>query len=298
MKIVLIVNPRSGGKKGKKSLNAVERELALRNIEFDLRLTEHSGHVASLLGELDISKYDGVVSLGGDGTNYEVLNSLLMQNEPSLIPPIGIIPTGSGNSFAKDLSIASIDDGISALEAGNVRPVDVCSFTQDEKQHYFVNLTGFGFVTDVAKTAAGFKFLGDFSYIIGVLYRTIGLKFHQMELEVDGKTISGKNCFVEFCNSRYTGGGMLMAPNAKIDDGFFDIVIAAPLGRTSLIGTFPKIFKGAHGEHPAVTVLKAKCAKVVTIPPKTLLPDGEIFGETPTEINIHPGLVRYYCLDD
>ncbi len=296
MKIALIANPCSGGRRGKKSLNSVERALAARNIDFNLALTEHPGHVESLLGALELSSYDAVVSLGGDGTNYEVLNSLLTTHEPGDIPPLGILPCGSGNCFARDLNITSIEDGVSALAAGTVRHVDVCSFTQKEELHYFVNLTGFGFVTDVAKTASRFKFLGSFSYIIGVLYRIIGLKFHQLELEVDGKTISAKNCFVEFCNSRFTGGNMLMAPEARIDDGFFDIVIAAPLSRLGLIGTFPKIFRGTHVKHPAVTVLKATSAKVTTTPRKTLLPDGELFGETPTDINIHPGLVKYFYL--
>ncbi len=86
-----------------------------------------------------------------------------------------------------------------------------------------------------------------------------------------------------------------MAPDAKIDDGLLDVIIAAPLSRSSLIGTFPKIFKGKHGDHPALSAYRARRVRVVTIPPKVLLPDGEILGTTPTEINIHPELVRYFC---
>ncbi len=88
---------------------------------------------------------------------------------------------------------------------------------------------------------------------------------------------------------------MLMAPEAKIDDGFFDVVVTGPLGRMSLLATLPKIFKGTHGDNPAVRFFRAKKVKVLTAPPKVLLPDGEIFGTTPTEINIHPKLVRYFC---
>ena len=87
---------------------------------------------------------------------------------------------------------------------------------------------------------------------------------------------------------------MLMAPEAQIDDGLFDAVVLAPLSRLSLISTFPKIFKGTHGENPAVQFIKAKTARIRTQPQKILLPDGEIFGTTPTEINILPRLVRYF----
>ena len=294
MKIALIANPYSGGWKGKRLIPRVERMLKDHHIVYDLFCTEYHGHAFALVKQLELEKYDGVVSLGGDGTNYEVLNGLLKFYEKDRIPPLGIIPVGRGNSFLQDLHIYTIEDAISVLSRQNSRYVDACSFTYEEERFYFVNMTGFGFVTDVARTAFQFKFLGRFSYVIGVLHQIIGLTFHRMELEIDDQVISGTNCFVEFCNSRYTGGNMLMAPDAKIDDGLIDVIVAAPLTRTSLMFTFPKIFKGTHGDNPALDFYKARRVKVVTTPSKGLLPDGEIFGTTPTEINIHPKLIRYF----
>jgi diacylglycerol kinase family enzyme len=81
-----------------------------------------------------------------------------------------------------------------------------------------------------------------------------------MKLEIDGRRIDGENCFVAFCNSRYTGGRVLMAPDAAIDDGGLDVVVVGPLSRRSLLATFPK----------------------------TLLPDGEWFGSTPTRVAVLP----------
>ncbi len=294
MKIALIANPCSGGKRGGKLIPVVKKKLKDRNIKFDIFITEYHQHALDIVKNLSVNDYDSVVSLGGDGTNYEVLNGLLKFHGKNNIPPLGIIPVGRGNSFARDLDIMTTDDGILALARQNTRPVDVCSFTQARERFYFVNMTGFGFVTDAARTAVGFKFLGDLSYIIGVLYRTIKLAFHKMELEIDGNIIGGKNCFVEFCNSRFTGGNMLIAPDAKIDDGFFDVVILGPLSRISMMCTFPKLFKGLHGQNPAFKFIRAKKATVYTTPSKVLLPDGEIFGKTPAKINIHPKLVRYF----
>jgi YegS/Rv2252/BmrU family lipid kinase len=294
MKIALIANPYSGGWKGKRLIPRVEGKLKDHHIAYDLFRTEYHGHAFFLVKQLELEKYDGVVCLGGDGTNYEVLNGLLKFYGKDRIPPLGIIPVGRGNSFVQDLHIHTIEDAIAVLSRQNSRYVDACSFTHEEEHFYFVNMTGFGFVTDAARTAFQFKFLGRLSYVIGVLHRIIGLAFHRMELEIDGQVISGANCFVEFCNSKYTAGNMLMAPDAKIDDGLIDVIVAAPLSRTSLMCTFPKIFKGTHGDNPALDFYKARRVKVVTTPAKVLLPDGEIFGTTPTEINIHPKLIRYF----
>jgi diacylglycerol kinase (ATP) len=294
MKIALVLNPRIGAKKSKKLLLLAENRFKEANIRFDLFVTQYHGHAAEIIKNISLPEYDGIVSVGGDGTNYHVLNGLLKYHNDTELPPLGIIPAGRGNSFAKDLEIHTEEDGFAALSRGTTRAVDVCRFTQGKDLYFFVNLMGLGFVTDVAKTAAHFGWAGDLSYVIGVLYRTMILKFHQLDMEIDGHIISEKNCFVEICNSRFTGGNMLMAPAAKIDDGLFDVVVLSPISRANLISTFPKIFKGTHGDNPAVSFYQGKTAKIHTIPEKTMLPDGEIFGTSPTQIAILPGWVRYF----
>lgn len=293
MKIALIINPYSGGKKGIKRLPMIEKKLSETGIEYHTYLSLYHEHPLKIASELNIDEYDAVISVGGDGTNYHVLNGLLSVFKPEDIPPLGIIPIGSGNSFARDLDIYSMDDGIRAIVENKTKWVDVCSFSQPEKTFYFINLAGLGFVTDVAKTAQKFKWLGDFSYIIGIFHRTAKLHFHYIELEIDGQMISGENCFVEFCNSKFTGGNMLMAPEAEIDDGFMDIIIVDKLSRTSLLSTLPKIYSGTHIKHPAVRYIKAKSAKIRTRPDITLVPDGELFGNTPTTITVHHKMIRY-----
>jgi len=293
MKIALIVNPHAGGEKSRQLLPLIEKKLFFHHIECHTYISLYHGHILNITRELKIQTYDAIISMGGDGTNFQVLNGLLQVFKSKELPPLGIIPIGSGNSFAKDLDIFDYKDGIRSIVKNNPKWIDVCSFTQPRKRFYFVNLLGLGFVTDVAKTAQKFKFFKDFSYIIGVFYRTINLKFHGMELEINNKKITEKNCFVEFCNSRFTGGNMMMAPEAEIDDGIMDIIVAGKMSRTSLLTTLPKIFKGTHINHPAVRSFKAKKATIKTWPNKTLLPDGEILGETPSKIEVHPKMIRY-----
>ncbi len=294
MKIALIANSRSPKISAQNLSPDLKKALKENRIRFDLFATQYHGHAFEWVKQISVGEYDAIVSMGGDGTNYQVLNGVLKYHADAELPPLGIVPVGRGNSFARDLQIFSIADGIAALGRRTTRKVDVCCFSQNQDHYYFVNLMGLGFVTDVAQTAARFKWSADFSYVIGVFYRLMGLRFHEMILEIDGNILRGKNCFVEICNSKYTGGKMLMAPEAKIDDGFFDVVVLSPLSRMSLIATFPKIFKGTHGANPAVQFIRAKSASVHTQPPKNLLPDGEIFGTTPTDITILPRRVSYF----
>lgn len=292
-KILIIANPYSGGKRGGKVIPLVEKRLTESGISYNLEITEYQNHGYEIVRNSDISGYSAVVSLGGDGTNYEVLNGLMKNPGIEDMPVLGVIPVGSGNSFARDLDINTTEEGISSIVKKRTKNVDLCRYTQDGEYFYFVNLMGFGFVTDAAKTAAGFKWLGAMSYILGVLHKTIGLRFHQLEIEIDGKIFTGKNCFVEICNSRYTGGTMLMSPDSKIDDGYMDIVILSVLSRWSLIKTFPRIFKGTHLSHPAIEYKRCRKVRISTNPQKLLLPDGELKGTTPTEVDILPGHLRY-----
>ncbi|MCM2283892.1 MAG: diacylglycerol kinase family lipid kinase [Desulfobacula sp.] len=293
MRIALIINPHAGGKKGAKLLPVIEKKLSRAGVEYHTYLSLYHEHTVKIASELDIARYDAIVAVGGDGTNFHVLNGLLSRFKPETLPPLAILPIGSGNSFARDLNIFSLDDGLRAIFENKPGWIDVCSFSQAEKKYYFVNIAGFGFVTDVAETARKFKWLGDFSYIVGVFHRTLDLHFHHMELELDGRAVSGENCFVVFCNSRFTGGNMLMAPEARIDDGLMDIIIAGKLSRASLLSTLPKIYTGSHLCHPAVSHVQAKTVKIKTRPEKAMLADGEVLGTTPATITVHPRMIRY-----
>ena len=295
MKIALITNPYAGGYKSKQLLPMVKKCLRAQKINFDIFQTRHCDHAAEIIRSIKLQEYDALVAMGGDGANYQMLNALLKHHNEAQLPPLGIIPAGRGNSFARDLQLFTPEDAIDALSRSKTRLVDVCCFTQNTQVYYFINLMGMGFVTDVARTATRFRRTGDFSYILGIWHRMYNLNFYDLRMEIDGKIISGKNCLVEICNSRYTGGEMLIAPEAKIDDGLFDVVILKPLSRLNLLVALPKLFKGKHANHPRVRIIKGSTATIFTKPEKKLLPDGEMFGITPTQITILPRRVRYFC---
>jgi YegS/Rv2252/BmrU family lipid kinase len=296
MKIALIANAQSGRWRLKKLMPFLHSGLHARGIGFDLHLTRSNAEAAEILRRLPLDDCDALVTAGGDGTNYQLLNTLLRADEDRRLPPLGILPCGRGNSFARDLGLLSVQDGLDALAGGRLRPVDVCRFTQPGGPGYFVNLMGLGFVTDVAVTAARLPWLGDAGYAAGVFHRVLGLKPHRLTLDVDGERIAVDNCFVEICNSRYTGGAMCMAPEARLDDGLFDVVLLAPLSRLKLIASFPRIYRGTHGSLKEVRFIRGQKATITTTPVKRLLPDGEVSGATPTRVDILPRRAAYFCL--
>ena len=152
MKIPLIVNPYAGGKKGKKLLPLIEKKLSINHVDYHIYTSLYHGHILKITSELKIKDYDAIITIGGDGTNFYVLNGLLSSFKARQLPPLGIIPVGSGNSFAKDLNIHHYEDGIRSIVENNPRWIDVCSFTQAKKQFYFVNLIGLGIVDPNVKT--------------------------------------------------------------------------------------------------------------------------------------------------
>jgi len=216
MKVALIYNPYSGGKKSHQSLSLVHKELFENGVTTDMFTSEYHGHLQQIGSRLSVSKYNAILTMGGDGTHFHVLNGILSKNKAGTLPPLGIIPVGSGNSFVRDLEINSVKDSLKAFLDQNCKWVDVCSFRQNNKEIYFINTLGLGFVADVIKKAQYFKKLKNASYLIGVFLQTIGLKFHHLELETDTQKISNQNCLIAICNSRYIGGNMLIAPDGEL----------------------------------------------------------------------------------
>ncbi len=285
MKILLVYNNFAGNGRAQKNLPQVERLLNKYKIDFDLAITEHQAHGIEIVENADFSKYDGIVAAGGDGTLFEVINGYFKNQSEKRIP-IGVLPVGTGNAFARDLELdnTKIEEAIEIISNQKLRKVDVGKFTTEGKDFYFLNIIGAGFVVDANKTAQNFKFLGDFAYQIGVLYRILVLKFTKLRLEIDGKKIETKSTFVEISNTRYTGGDFLMAPTAEINDGLLDVTLVKKISRLRLLKGLVKIKTGEHIHLDEIDTFKAKQIKIESEKPLVLTPDGELLGITPVEI--------------
>jgi YegS/Rv2252/BmrU family lipid kinase len=294
MKLLLIANPVAGKNKGDKAISEAIPILAEKGIQYEIKISEYSGHAVQIAREFDASKFDGIVAVGGDGTLFEILNGLLKTNRDFDLP-IGQIPVGTGNSFIKDLNIQTVADAAEKIAGGKTRKLDVGFFKYPEGEHYFINLLGTGFVANVAHHAGKYKALGPLSYVIGVFEEVARLHPIPMEMTIDGKVFQRDYIFAEICNSTKTGGNMIMAPDAKIDDGLLDVILLNNISKLNLLKVFPQIFKGTHVLDSHVETFKCKQIRIVTETPQRLTPDGEVFGTTPIEVSILPNKINMFC---
>jgi len=290
----MIINPHAGKKRGMATAKSAIEKLKEHNIDVEMLISQKQGDSITIAENVDINNYDGILTVGGDGTLFEVINGLLKNNLDIKIP-IGQIPVGTGNSFIKDLGINNLEDSIRVIIEGKTKAVDLGEFSYSKGKHFFINLLGTGFVSNVAYRARKYKIFGSLSYIFGVLEEVVVLKSTKIEITIDGKLFEREAVFTEICNSRYTGGDMLMAPNAKIDDGLLDIVILNKVSRRKLLSLFPLLFKGEHIMDDAVEVFTGKNISLKSDKKLVLTPDGETFGETPIEVVIHPGKIEMFC---
>ncbi len=285
MKVLLIFNPKAANGRAIKNLEKIKKLLSEKGITPEIKLTEHRGHGIKLVENEDLSKYEAVLSAGGDGTLFETLNGIFRNKSTDKKPPIGIIPIGTGNAFVRDMDLktGNFKDAIEIISNGKKKKVDVGKFTTKEGIYYYINIVGLGFVSDVNGLAHKLKIFGNTSYTIAVFIKLIPLHTFKVKLNIDGKEIERDNIFVEVSNSRYTSN-FLMAPYAKIDDGYLDITLLNKTTRKRVIAAFPKIFSGKHIFLPEVETFKVKKLSIYTEENKILTPDGEMIGTSPVEI--------------
>ena len=292
MRILLVANPRSGRGDGHSIAQTLSGQLEAAGHECQIRRTDPRVSGRDIAREAAASA-ELLVVLGGDGSLFEVINGIM---DTPYRPRLAQIPVGTGNSFIKDLGVNSVADGLAAILGGKVRAVDLGQVVSASDSYYFINLTGAGFVARVAALAGRFKFLGSFSYTLAVLLLLPPLKARGLELVVDGVASARGALFVEICNSKKTGGDMIMAPEAKLDDGLFDVVIAKAMNRRQLLSLFPQIFKGTHVRSPLIESFKCRQISVRFETEEPVSPDGELVGTTPFEARVIPKALELYTL--
>lgn len=284
MKLLLIFNPSSGNNRATKLLPKIKKLLIKKSLAFDLYTTDYSLHGLEIARDADFENYDGIVVAGGDGTFFNVINGYF-QNASSQQIPLGIIPIGTGNAFARELGLkgSCIEDAIDIISYNKPKKIDLGQFKTQNKIYYFHNVLGIGFVSEVIEIANQLKFFGNFAYSLGVFYRVINLENHYVKIIIDGKILERETALIEISNTRYTSN-YLMAPNARIDDGLLDITLFNNLSRRKLLYCFPKMYTGKHIHLEEVETFKAKHISISTDLPRILSPDGELVGITPVDI--------------
>jgi YegS/Rv2252/BmrU family lipid kinase len=252
------------------------QRLTSAGLSADVRRTEGPGHATTLARQAAAQGAKLVVAVGGDGTLYEVVNGL-MSGQPGT-PALGILPLGTGNSFARDFDLHTPEKAFEALVRGGRRPVDVVRATHRDGHLYYINLLSVGFTAEAGGlTNRRFKGLGAAGYVAAVVVCVARLALPRFPHALDSGDVDDAPCvLLSFSNSQYTGGQMRMAPEADPTDGLLDVVRVGPMGRRRLLTVFPRIFSGAHVQAEEIDVRRTKRVDFSMQGPAEVMVDGEV----------------------
>jgi diacylglycerol kinase family enzyme len=208
-------------------------------------------------------------------------------------PRLGFLPMGTGNSFLRDFSDEGAEHSLAALKQGRARSCDVMRLRHRSGTLFWINICSIGFVADVnGLRARRFKAWGELGYVAAVVTSVVGLSYRAFPMRVDGGELDTEPLtFASFNNSKFTGGKMMMAPDADTSDGLVDVVCVGRLGRVDLLRTFPKIFQGTHVKHEAVRTAKAKRVVFEIDDEIDVMIDGEAERVIPMELDVLPGAI-------
>ena len=293
-RFIAIVNPAAGGGRAAKLAGPKLAELRARGLSIDVIASAAAGHAAQLAREAYAQGYRKFLAVGGDGTAHEILNGIFAEGPPARRVSLGFLPFGTGNSFLRDFSKDGAAASVSALLEGRSRAVDLLRLTHTKGQIYSFNLVSVGFAADVAAYAnRHLKPLGHFGYLLGIFVKLAQLRRRAFPLRSDEETEwDGRRClFLSLNNSKFTGGTMLVAPEADPADGLIEFVRWGPIGRLKLLWLLPRLYDGSHTKHPlasrkAVRRVEFNFGEAVDV---TI--DGEVFTLEPRVLEILPGVV-------
>ncbi|MCS1352684.1 diacylglycerol kinase family protein [Mechercharimyces sp. CAU 1602] len=280
---LFIINPVSGKGEAAQKWTWIEHVLKEQEIPYRGMFTQYAGHAQQLTIEWkDKPDVKAIIVIGGDGTVSEVGACLV----GSAIP-LGLIPSGSGNDFARTNHISM--DPIRALKrmlSHQVKKIDTAAWQEGT----MINSIGIGFdgmVTERANHSPLKKRIGKWVYVVATLQTLFRYQPSNVTIEVDESVHHYQRVWMTtICNSANFGGGMKICPRAKNDDGHLDLCIVHSLSPIGLLLFFPAVFLGYHVHHPAVSLLQGQKVKLSFDREQKAQADGEVLPHQPKKIEI------------
>jgi diacylglycerol kinase (ATP) len=290
-----IMNPAAGGGRSTRLLGPALDRLGAAGLEVDLAPTRGVGHATELAREAYRRGVRNFIAVGGDGTAYEVVNGLYPEAVSGDRPTLGFLPLGTGNSFLRDFTDRGVEYAIESLIAGRGRSCDVLRLRHKTGMIHYINLLSMGFSADVATLRArSFSAWGEPGYIASI-FLTLA-RFNRRPFPVkleDQEEFDRREClFLTFNNSKFTGGTMMIAPNANVNDGLIEYVRWGPIGRFGLIRNLPGLYDGTHIQHPLAERKAARKIQFDLSAPVDVMVDGEVLTLHCEELDVLPGALN------
>ncbi|HKB99019.1 MAG TPA: diacylglycerol kinase family protein [Terriglobales bacterium] len=310
-----IINPAAGGGRCGERVEAALDRLRAAGIALETAETNAVGHATQIAREAYGRGYRKFLAAGGDGTSYEIVNGLFPEGRSQVsglgsqgvsggsedqIPTLGFLPLGTGNSFLRDFEdgasgVRGLEHAIQALEARRSRACDVLRLTHKDGAIYYTNLLSVGFTADVAALRhRRFQGLGQFGYLLSIFLCLARLNRRPFPMRLEGqREFDTRRClFLTFNNSKFTGGTMMIAPNAVTDDGLIEYVRWGPIGRLGLIRNLATLYDGTHTRHPLAERQAVRRVDFQLDGPVDVMVDGEVLTLECRAIEVLPSALR------
>ena len=300
---VVIVNPKSqGGAVGKRWPELAD-EIG-RILPFDEVRTTGPGTAIELTRKALRAGADRVVALGGDGTVNEVCGGFFDEDGKAIAPEatFGLLPYGTGGDFRRTMNIPTkLVEAARIIAGGHRRRIDLGRLTYqsaagEQKTRIFVNIASFGVsgVVDRLVNESGKKLGGKLAFAIASARATWSYRNQRVELVFDGEAASRVELSINtvaVANGRFFGGGMMMAPDAEVDDGKFDVVALGDLRLGDLLRMSRRLYRGSHLTMDKVTHRRATVVEASPLEPGAAVEldvDGENLGRLPARFEVVP----------
>lgn len=304
---LVIVNPKSAGGSTKDSWTNKASDLRAHFGAFQVAFTKKAGDGIELAKRHSEAGRKFIIACGGDGTINEVANGILQSGKET---ELGILPSGTGGDFRKTLNIPQeTREAARVLQNGETKKIDVGrvsfqNFENETVERYFLNVASFGLsaaINEKVKEKDYFKWLpidalrGKVKYALSTLEKVLDTDYLTVRVKIDGrdeKSLNTLNFCV--CNARFFGGGMKIAPDAKLTDGLFNVVNIGDIKTLKIILQGYTLYRGTHYDLPEV---KNSLAKKIEVSPINnqqihIETDGELPGKLPAVFEIIPNALK------
>ena len=294
-----IVNPAAGGGLSADRLRSAIDRLQAGGIQIEVSQTNSPGQASELARGAYARGVRNFIAVGGDGTSFEVVNGLFPSASAAERPTLAFLPLGTGNSFLRDFSDQGVEYAIESILADRSRACDVLRLRHRTGIIHYINLLSIGFTADVATLRARrFSNWGELGYFISIFLTLARFNRRPFPVRAEGEAeFDRRRClFLTFNNSKYTGGTMMIAPNAKIDDGRIEYVRWGPIGRLGLIRNLPGLYDGTHIQHRLAECKSAQRIEFDLDSPVDVMVDGEVLTLHCEELDVLPGALNVTVL--
>jgi diacylglycerol kinase (ATP) len=259
-------------------------------------------HAIALAAKAVYKGYDAIFAAGGDGTLHEVVNGVLQNHEQSKhLPPIGLIPLGSGNDFARTLSIpATAEKIIGMISRFDVREVDIGKISfiarPELPVRYFINIADVGMGPAVVKRVLeSGRSLGTVaSYYSSIIRTFFSYRLIPVQVQTPEWKWKGKARVVAVANGTTFGSGLCIAPDARPDDGIFACTLVGNVSLIDFLLQQGRLRTGKYARHRNIEYTSAQEVILSSEKPEVWIEaDGELIGQLPVRIEIIPARLKF-----